>query len=87
MDPVGARKLKIDLGELKRTALSVRVADIRHVSAPAKGNVPNVWWKYARSVAVWTMLGTVLIMNVASPSRRTRAVGSPPVLALRRRND
>ncbi|CDJ67940.1 hypothetical protein ENH_00044940 [Eimeria necatrix] len=40
-----------------------------------------------RSVAVWhTMLGTVLRMNEAGPSRKARAVGSPHVLALRKRN-
>ena len=70
MDPVGARKLKIDLGELMRTALSVRVADIRHVPALAKGDVPDVRGKSARSAAVSdTMLGTVLRMNEAGPSR------------------
>ena len=87
-DLVSARKLKIVLGEPTLTALSVRVADIRHVSALAKGNVPDVRGKYARSVAVWdTMLATVLLMNEAGPSRWTRAVGRPPVLALKRRND
>ncbi|CDJ41100.1 hypothetical protein ETH_00019080 [Eimeria tenella] len=55
---------------------------------PSKGERTKRPGKYARSVAVWdTMLGTVLRMNEGGPSRRTRAVGSPPVLALRRRND
>ncbi|CDJ64466.1 hypothetical protein ENH_00070150 [Eimeria necatrix] len=85
MDPVGARNLKIALGEPTRAALSVRVADIRHVSAPARENVPNVRGKYARSLVVWdAVLGTVLRTNEARPSRRKRAVGSPHVLALRR---
>ncbi|CDJ66366.1 hypothetical protein ENH_00019370 [Eimeria necatrix] len=43
---------------------ALTVADIRYVSAPAKGNVPDVRGKYARNVAVWdTMLATVLLMN------------------------
>ena len=87
-DLVGARKLKIVLGEPTRTALSVRTADIRHVPALAKGNVPDVRGKSARSAAVSdTMLGTVLRMNEAGLSRWTRAVELSPVLALRRRND
>ncbi|CDJ65619.1 hypothetical protein ENH_00008080 [Eimeria necatrix] len=60
----GARKSKTDLGEPMRTPMSVRVAGIRHVPAPARENVPNVRGKYTRSVAVWdTMLGTVLRSN------------------------
>ncbi|CDJ65775.1 hypothetical protein ENH_00013030 [Eimeria necatrix] len=49
MDPDGARKSKIALGEPTRTAMSVRVADIRHVPAPSGENEPNVREKYARS--------------------------------------
>ncbi|CDJ67532.1 hypothetical protein ENH_00037600, partial [Eimeria necatrix] len=72
MDPVGARKLKIALGEPTLTALSVRVADIRHVSAPAKGNVPNVRGKYARTAfgnAVES--GSASILNEETPDATT----------------
>ncbi|CAK51359.1 hypothetical protein e1012e08.tmp0261 [Eimeria tenella] len=63
VDPVGDRKSKINLGEPTRTAMSVRVGDIRHVPAPSRESVPNVrknmeeLWRissaFGNSVQVW----------------------------------